>query len=524
MGANETSRKTWTQGSEPVVINCGVVGRFVQNNGSNLTVKNIAVTGCKLTANYGTIAQGSSCTFTNCTFRGNTGSQTAFWSYVNFILRDCAYVSNAAPFTGTAYGCDFSGNTSQAKFVCRLQDCNFTGHVQNGTIVRLNGGETAGTVVSNCHFRSNKGIPLIQCEANYKTRIMDCVFESNTNTLILAGLNDTDANAVDVSRCTFASNVVTSANGAYNKYFPDGNGNGLVGFLVLNSTNSFLSASAAQSRFTVFDSTFLGNSGSQVMTDVFGVHAVRCTFGSHATYSGNAWNTLSGSAFNSHLEDCDIENGDITYCVLERCKVHDVTNGMFACFREYCRATNTLVESCGAMLYAAIPAENGGLHDAEFVNCTFAANKGQTYRSRCVVDTANDARFVNCIFNSNSNGSTETDFSMQNEDSTLNCWTSKVSFAHCYYGKFQPYGRLNQSRFDAKTGDGLLEQCENPRFANDHAWSLSLKSDLIGKGDASIWTDSDIDLAGKPRLRDGAVDPGCYECWLRELGLMMLVR
>ncbi|MBQ3806572.1 MAG: hypothetical protein II840_01300 [Kiritimatiellae bacterium] len=48
MGADESSRKTWEQGAEPVIINCGSVGRFLQNNGNNLTVKNITVTGCKV--------------------------------------------------------------------------------------------------------------------------------------------------------------------------------------------------------------------------------------------------------------------------------------------------------------------------------------------------------------------------------------------------------------------------------------------------------------------------------------------
>lgn len=531
MGADESSRKTWEQEAEPVIIDCGGLGRFLQNNGNNLTVKNIAVTGCKLVAanQYGTIAQGNLCTFTNCVFRQNLGTRPAFWAHGNFILRDCSYVSNVAPFTGSAYGCDFSNSTSQAKFVHHLYDCNFTGYRNSDAAIVLNGEEKAGTIVSNCHFSSCMAMPLLQPQANYKTMIMDCVFEDNTNTLISATLKDTDANGVVVSNCTFTANVIVLANGDKTKYLPVSTGNGTLGFLVANSTNNFASAAMAQARFSLVDSDFSGSEfvpawGMQGMAEVYGVRAVGCTFGAHATYPYKTWNYFNGSAFLAHLEDCDMANGDIAYSVVDRCNIHDVTNGMYACVREYCRVTNTLVENCGTMLYAVNAAASGGSHDAEFVNCTFVANKGQTYRSLYYGDSTNDVKFVNCLFNSNRKGSTESDFTIQdNEDSTLNCWTSKVSFAHCFYGKFTASGNLTAARFAAMTGENLLVLCENPRFAGEPAWSLLPKSPLIGKGDASIWTAEDVDLAGNLRLKDGKVDPGCYQCWLREPGMTMIV-
>ena len=70
--------------------------------------------------------------------------------------------------------------------------------------------------------------------------------------------------------------------------------------------------------------------------------------------------------------------------------------------------------------------------------------------------------------------------------------------------------------------------CVDPKFVKGSRpdapyWSLLPKSPLIGKGDASIWTAGDVDLAGKLRLKDGKVDPGCYQCWLREPGTTMIV-
>ena len=523
MGLNESSRKTWTQGSEPVVIDCGSIGRFLQNNGSNLTVKNITVTGCKIAitgTQYGAIANGNSTVFTNCVFRQNNDSgRTAFWSHNNFTLRDCAYNSNTANLTGYAYNCDIAGNTAMTKFIDRLEGCNVIGNVVNDSFVRL----TGNAVVTGCSFKGNKALPLIAAHtAGNAFTVQDCVFEANTNTIIYTAMSDSSG-VVSVSDCTFTSNVIASAN------------SGTYGYLILNSTDSFASDSAAQSHFTVARSTFTGTLAASVnnIAEVYGVHASHCNFGSQATIRASiAYNNLNSSACSSCLEDCDICGGDIKNSVLNRCKIHDVTRGMYACFRDYCRVTNSLVanfspENTGntPKLYCGIDA-----HDAEFVNCTFASNKADTYRRHDRTMTVNDIKFVNCIFYSNKKADgTETDFSMQNEESTLGSWNSNVSFEHCFYGKFTATVGLNLSTFSAKTGENLLELCETPNFVKDSRpeapyWSLSLRSPLIGKGDASIWTAEDVDLAGKLRLKDGLVDPGCYQCWLRPFGLAVIIK
>ena len=529
MGVDESSRKTWTEGSEPVVINCGSVGRFVQNNGSNLTVKNLTITGCKLTGTtYGTIAQGGTTMFTNCVFRQNTGSRTAFWSHGNFTMRDCAYVSNQASLTGYAYGCDMSGNTGVAKFISGLYDCKYLGHnLPSSTAITLNN----GAVVSNCHFKANNCSNLL-ATGNDNALIADCYFENNTNTLLSASLK-AGATGVSVTNCTFTENVVTE--GSYHWI----NGHRItIGTLIKNATNNFASVGDAQRHFSIQDSRFNGNrygGSNSDMAEVYGVHATDCTFGAHGSDLNNAWNHYNMSAFESYLQGCDIMGGDITDCVLNRCKVHDVTNGMYACFRDYCRVTNTIVfnfapinrsGSAAAKLYAAV-----FQHDAEFVNCTFVTNTALTYRSHHEGNsfTPEDVKFINCIFNGNRDSSlTATDFSMQNESATAEAWASHVSFSNTFYGAFVASGELSQSAFDAKTGDGALMQCVDPKFVKDSSadapyWSLSLKSPLLGKGDPLDFTDSDLDLAGKQRLKDGKIDIGCYQCWLNPAGFMMIV-
>ena len=521
MGADESSRKTWEQGAEPVIINCGSVGRFLQNNGSNLTVKNIAVTGCRLAANqYGTIAQGNSCTFTNCVFRQNLGAQTAFWAHGNFILRDCSYVSNAAPFTGSAYGCDFSNITSQAKFVHHLYDCNFTGYVRTGdAAIILNGGETAGTIVSNCHFSSCRGMPLLQPQANYKTMIMDCLFEDNTNTLISATLKDTAANGVVVSNCTFTANVTANSTIKWHGMY--------MGYLVYNATNNFASLDAAQSKFSIIDSTFVDSSytDGRGMTEIYFVNARGCKFKPYASYLYNNWNALNVSAMDSRLQACEVAGGAVVNCVVDRCEVHDVPSDAHACFRDYCRVTNTLVRSCSASIFGAAWG-----HDAEFVNCTFATNSGLTYIANTAGSLSGDVKFLNCLFNSNVRGAAASDISINNDDNSLNRWTDRVSFGSSFYGKFKASGKLTAEVFAAKTnGVDTLSLCVDPKFVKDSRpdasyWSLLPKSPLIGKGDASIWTAEDVDLVGKLRLKDGKVDPGCYQCWINPPGMVIVFR
>jgi len=38
------------------------------------------------------------------------------------------------------------------------------------------------------------------------------------------------------------------------------------------------------------------------------------------------------------------------------------------------------------------------------------------------------------------------------------------------------------------------------------------------------WMENGTDLLGKPRLRDGKVDVGCYQCWLDPIGTVFSVR
>ena len=54
-----------------------------------------------------------------------------------------------------------------------------------------------------------------------------------------------------------------------------------------------------------------------------------------------------------------------------------------------------------------------------------------------------------------------------------------------------------------------------------HPYSLRTSSPARNVGVAEDWmaTANDIRGAGYPRLRDGKVDLGCYQCWLNPVGM-----
>ena len=87
---------------------------------------------------------------------------------------------------------------------------------------------------------------------------------------------------------------------------------------------------------------------------------------------------------------------------------------------------------------------------------------------------------------------------------------------------------------DAKRGPGgeltNVYQFSNMRFdtANvEHPYSLKYKSPVRGLGELLGWTEEDVDVRGNtdyPRIRDGKVDLGCYQCWLDPLGTTLRIR
>lgn len=596
MGADESHRTTWTAESEPVIlkVDCSENARlfnFATNKANwNISIRNLTVTGSKSsnTNMYGHVARGNGvkdgvytpkAVFTNCVFRGNTGSRTAIWLAW---MRDCCWTNNASAFRGTAYNCDFIDNSNTATYTYAY-DCRFVGN---------SGAISASTeVISNCLFESNSGY--LNSDKD-KTLIFDSMFTNNTYTSSTYGLIN---NPRLVKGCAFVDNTNTvgcvyygtSVTGSvegcsflrnfgggtsYPKYGSAGvymarssSGEPVLtvtnctfeGNCVQNSPQNVASGAAvaassnipgenAYDYCAVADSSFVTNRACYRGAGVTGVHAVRCTFDRNLRVEAidgfeksDAQYHWGGDAKDSFLEDCDLSGGDIAGCVASRCTIHNVTNsGSDSIFREYTRATNCLViGSSGQFLYRAYVTE-----DAEFVNCTFITNSMSTIFVYSTARTTNGVSFVNCLFHGNKNSTgdpdktADTDLALLSNNAIVRWhFTNTVTFANCHYGVFTPISSgLTQQMFDTVTNAQDLALCVDPKFIGRNAklaelhpdepyWALSPSSPLAGAGRLFDWPDGATDLAGRERVRDGKVDVGCYQCWFDEpFGLLLIFR
>ena len=550
IGNTGTSRKDWTLGSEPVIIDINGMGRLFRFASSGCSVRNIAITSSAAPGCVNYVAYGGSrsdyAVITNCTIRGISG--TTQTSILWVALQDCLYtgvegecrldkgavncdfVDNASQFTyASAYGCTFRGNTAYNTLVTaggdyKLVGCKFISNTNNQQTIYSADGDL---IVEDCEFNDNAA-PV--CCRSFNTSgkqndvvISGCKFVGNKSILVSAG-NDTGTNPLNgmitVTNCLFSGNTASinlpshySSSGRHPKV------------LILGSFGN-------ADKCVVRDSEIVGTRTADSLFGqcaLYGVSAVRCTFSYDADALPGfnpAWNTYNEAAEASVLEECDISSGELRDCIVDRCTIHDVTNKAYAVFKDYVRVTNTLVRCCK---------NSGGFYsapnklDAEFVNCTIVSNDVVTFDFQWATASTNCCRFVNSLFNGNCYTTIATDIFMRNNDKALHYWNNYVDFSNTYYGTFTANGRLSQTVFDAKKGENLLAECVDPKFVNptfgsDADWSLSLKSPLIGKGDPLDFSASDLDLAGKARLKDGKIDIGCYQCWLNPPGMVIFVR
>ena len=153
------------------------------------------------------------------------------------------------------------------------------------------------------------------------------------------------------------------------------------------------------------------------------------------------------------------------------------------------------------------------------VNCTIVDNKIDYFGSDF---TTNKLKVVNCIFagNKKRDGSElETYFegrSSNHTNVTLHC----CAFDKPIYSKTKNKTPAFQSN---------IYQFSNMKFDSrneEHPYSLRYNSPARGLGELLGWTDGDLDIrkdAAYPRIRDGKVDLGCYQCWLDPIGFKFYI-
>ena len=108
---------------------------------------------------------------------------------------------------------------------------------------------------------------------------------------------------------------------------------------------------------------------------------------------------------------------------------------------------------------------------------------------------------------------------------------SGISLSNCTYGRIGCSPGVNKDIKSTDLGGNRTIAAGDLKMAGDKAaqlgvdkYSLLLNSPVLGMGDASLFTATDQDLAGNLRLRDGRLDPGCFQCWLNILGTYLIMR
>ena len=618
-GEDDSGRRTWTHGSEPVVIDGNGAKALqiqIQDN-QTARIENIAFANCfgghinpnNPEGNPNSSVWGNRCcggaigiarikdgqykgspnvVVTNCVFRGNTSAigGAIGSNSTNFKVYDCFFTNNVSEsagsgcfYGGSAIGCDFVGNGSVGRFMFDVVDCRIAANnLDSASATTLNANSVtdclfdgnrgsqvfdgAGTAcLTNCTFHAN--MPKVASVLNPAV-LKGCDFIENTTTNFASAVTVVDAsgavlingsNAVYIDGSSFVSNMValgteggairmkrvsdklcsafvTNCTFAFNTaaktvHKPDGGA-------ICNNDAALPEGEEPWDSFTVVDCTFTSNTAYHV-AGVYGVRAVNCTFDGNIRINPNYDYHHGNGARKSILVKCDLNDGDIEDCVLDRCRIHDIPDNIRQIFRGLTRATNCLVEACVLTPGWALYSGYGNLTwDAEFVNCTFVTNRMTTVLKAATTET-NAISFVNCIFNGNYTSSGKvTDFSANDNDSAARL-TNTCTFVNSVFGRFEATP-LTAAQFAVLTnGVGTLSQCANPRFVGNRAairrkypdepyWALTAGSPLRGKGADVGFTAEDLDLAGRPRLRDGKLDLGCYECWLNPGGMFMSVR
>ena len=182
------------------------------------------------------------------------------------------------------------------------------------------------------------------------------------------------------------------------------------------------------------------------------------------------------------------------------------------------------------------PTTPSSLVNCTVTGCTFL----RTFACYTVADKPMNV--VNCLFYGNRQYSSVTDY--RNGVSASYCdlsgWSDNVNssalrISHTAYfasglPSFADYVDDEVYKFGAADGVGTVIGA-TPGFcgaAKDpaHPYALRHSSEARGRGVVQDWMAAATDLRGEgyPRLRDGLVDLGCYQCWLPPAGTAIILK
>jgi hypothetical protein len=507
----------------------------------------------------------------NCVFTGNSaalrGGAVAAIDNRKGIVYDSVFYGNCeaeeslcACFT-TLHRCVFTNNVSQgfAKEAyggsivqsCHVYDSYFADNQSNGC------GGIRGGVAVRCRFLRNRGYnPLGNnwnhggCGGARDAVLSNCYFYGNT-----AYRRGGAVRGGSVVGCTVASNRTEQAS--------NGEGGGIYGATLVENcvvvSNISVNGGGVFGTTTVRDSAIAynkassgGGAYSSALDNCAVEHNVATEYES-ANYGGAGGGLYGGSATNtvfrdnscsatynsSLLKGCEIADTSVNAKVIDSCVIHSLQNkdiaraiGNVAYPNGYVTSNlymitlgkvmrNSLISNCvwkslgGSFVNPAFfqPASAGTTGRVE--NCTFVDNQYH-WLARNYKDSSKALAVVNSVFTG--------DISNSRGDVTgLDSWY--IVLSNCVYRSKDGPSKKDSAFEDF--GCMKITSMRDLKFLGEGAYFYTpkLTSPLRGWGLMLDWmTEDATDIAGNPRVREGKVDIGAYQCWLKPKYTSILVR
>ena len=485
---------------------------------------------------YDTVFYGNDCnipgmaacqtTLYGCTFTNNVSTGEKAKNYGASVTTEChVFDSYFADNRGNGTGGVNGGSATRCTFVNNRSE----NLVQNNDASQAGGGGARDATLTNCYFYGNSAYD--SGGAVYRGKAVGCTIVSN---IVRRALSDIYAYgggiraASLVEGCTVVSNYAGYGGGVCNCTF--------VSDTVLSYNRAQRGGGASNCAM----------SGCQIAHNVATQYDYSDTGGGGGgLYLGSATNCVfrdnyaSATGGSEYLKNCDIADSRIDAVVVDSCILHEISNvqsrlafgnvaypeglaitNMYMIDQSLKLMRNTLVANC---TWRSTPStENCAMFhmpetgSASVENCTFADNL--YYYLIRMPDRNNEfyMSFVNSAFEGNRY--------LENTNCDVSGYDAKyMALTNCAYGVMSR--RTVQA--EGVEDSGCIQVARGAcKFLGegDHPYSLKWRSPLRGEGLLLDWMADGVDFAGNPRLRDGKVDIGCYQCWLDPIGMMLLLR
>lgn len=495
-----------------------------------------------------------------------------------YTATDCVIVSNKA--TNASYGCGGAGGVLGGRYTltrCTIADNSSVGSagaVQTSTldhcivsnnVAASNGGGANGctltdsTVVCNAIYNETQngtacGGGVAECEAtrclianNYsfncgggagKSTLVDCVVSNNFASTQGGGMYQGSARDSQILFNVVSNDYADTASG----YWAQGAGVRqatlttcvLAGNAIADCTSSQRLGGAASDSSLTDCQVF--NNYAYVGAAMNGGSANHCVISNNASSSGiyvirQTTGLTACDIYGAVLEspgammDCTVRGGGLSVTLAEG--ENAVAKGTFAMNESapvaanVVRATNCLFTANVAKTLISGLHYSGTPVQMSLVNCTIAGNRIDNTIASMKQDDGNCGALtlVNCLFAENQNkaGTASRDFTFQYNDD------NNVTLVNCLMPNGLPKDWTPVSVSALQTG--------SPRFCKEldpeNPYALRHSSAARAKGQVADWMAAATDIrrdANYPRLRDGQVDIGCYQCWLDPIGFTLFLR